>query len=333
MKKAALLVMFLGALLGPLFISCSSQQRAAKAEEYYSLGMAYFELNRYEEAERWLNLAKSVDKTRLASEYNLGRIAYETGRYEDALKLFEGILRKDPDNLMALKAAAYCRIRSGDFKEAEALYVRVLALAPEAVDDGYNYALVLYAMERPAEAEEVLNKYPFALEENKDIQLLYARAQRAQHKPEAVDSYHRRLTGASDPQVEYEYAEVLEENSLYARALETYRSLLAALPATDDETSPGPSRSQVRFRTARLIFIADPGNAEALAELRTALEEGYTGDEGEGTESLLEDERISASDKDAIRALIKELESGSASDASASEDAEGAEGGAEDGTE
>jgi tetratricopeptide (TPR) repeat protein len=315
MKKTALFVMALGALLSPLFFSCSSQRRAARAEEYYSLGMAYFELNRYEEAERWLNLAKSVDKTRLASQYNLGRIAYETGRFEEAQKLFENILKKDPDNLMALKAAAYCRIRRGDFEEAETLYVRVLALAPEAVDNGYNYALVLYAMERPAEAEAVLNKYPFALEENKDIQLLYARAQRAQHKPEAVDSYHRRLAGASDPLIEYEYAEVLEENSLYARALETYRSLLAALPAAGDGTSPGPERSEVRFRTARLIFIADPGNAEALTELRAALEEGYTGGEGEGTGSLLEDERISDADKEGIRALVKELESGSAGDA------------------
>jgi tetratricopeptide (TPR) repeat protein len=280
--------------------------------------MAYFELNRYEEAERWLNLAKSVDKTRLASEYNLGRIAYETGRFEDALALFEGILRKDPNNLMALKAAAYCRIRLGGVEEAEALYSRVLALVPEAVDNGYNYALVLFALERPGEAEAVLNKYPFVLEENKDMQLLYARAQRAQHKPEAVDSYHRRLTGASDPQVQYEFAEVLEENTLYVRALETYRSILTAIPSgqgTGSETSPGVQSSRVRFRIARLIFIADPGNSEAVTELRAALEEGYTGGEGEGAESLLEDGRISASDKESIRALIKELERGSAGDA------------------
>ncbi|MDR3161381.1 MAG: tetratricopeptide repeat protein [Spirochaetaceae bacterium] len=313
MKKITLFVVFIGALLGSLgwLSACSSQERAAKAEEYYSLGMAYFELNRYEEAERWLNLAKSVDKTRAASEYNLGRIAYETGRFEEALGLFEGILRKDPDNLMALKAAAYCRIRLGGFEEAEALYARVLALVPEAVDNGYNYALVLYALERPEEAEAVLNKYPFALEENKDMQLLYARSQRAQHKPEAVDSYQRRLAGESNPQVQYEFAEVLEENTLYARALETYRSLLTAIPADQGEDAPGPRSAQVRFRIARLIFIADPGNSEALTELRTALEAGYTGEEGKGddVESLLEDERISAADKEGIRGLIKELES------------------------
>jgi tetratricopeptide (TPR) repeat protein len=319
MRKRSFFVIFPGVLLGPLlgsliFLgSCSSQERAARAEEYYSLGMAYFELNRYEEAERWLNLAKSVDKTRLASEYNLGRIAYETGRFEEALALFDRVLRRDPDNVMALKAAAYCRIRLGDFEGAESQYSRVLVLVPEAIDSGYNYALVLYALERPAEAEAVLNKYPFALEENKDMQVLYARSQRVQHKPEAVDSYQRCLTeGVSDPLVQYEFAEVLEENTLYARALETYRNLLPTLPADQEESAQWPQSSRVRFRIARLIFIADPGNEEALTELRTALEEGYTGEEGEGTESLLEDERISDSDKDGIRDLIRELESGGA---------------------
>jgi tetratricopeptide (TPR) repeat protein len=328
MRNFAASVIFPGVLLGPLlgsliFLgSCSSQERAARAEEYYSLGMAYFDLNRYEEAERWLNLAKSMDKTRLASEYNLGRIAYETGRFEDALKLFESILRKDRDNVMALKAAAYCQIRLGKLKEAESRYSRVLDLVPEAIDSGYNYALVLYALERPAEAEAVLDKYPFALEENQDMQVLYARSQRAQHKPEAVDSYQRCLTGGvSDPLVQYEFAEVLEENTLYARALETYRNLLSVLPPGQDDDSPGPQSPLVRFRIARLIFIADPGNEEALTELRTALEEGYTGEEGEGTESLLEDERISDADKDGIRDLIKELESGIAEGA-AGDDAE-----------
>ncbi|MDR2068834.1 MAG: tetratricopeptide repeat protein, partial [Spirochaetaceae bacterium] len=51
------------------FFSCTSQDRAAKAEEYYALGMAYFDLGRYAEAERWLSQARSLDKTKLASEY------------------------------------------------------------------------------------------------------------------------------------------------------------------------------------------------------------------------------------------------------------------------
>jgi tetratricopeptide (TPR) repeat protein len=92
------------------FLSCASQkntaQTTAQAEEYYSIGMAYFELGKFTDAEYWLNRARATDKTMVASEYNLGRIAFETGRYEDAAGYFEKILDLDPYNVMALRAAA-----------------------------------------------------------------------------------------------------------------------------------------------------------------------------------------------------------------------------------
>jgi Tfp pilus assembly protein PilF len=108
------LPVMLGVLLLPLVINSCATWGSVAAEEYYTLGMAYFELGKFAEAEKWLNRARIADKTKTASDYNLGRIAYETGRYQDAAKLFEGILKKDPQNVMALKAAAYTRIKTGD---------------------------------------------------------------------------------------------------------------------------------------------------------------------------------------------------------------------------
>ncbi|MDR2258264.1 MAG: tetratricopeptide repeat protein, partial [Treponema sp.] len=107
---------FLSLVPAALFLTWAVSSCAtwgASAEEYYSLGMAYFELGKFEEAEKWLNRARAADKTKTASEYNLGRIAFEAGRYQDAAKLFERILKKDPENVMALKAAAYTRIKTG----------------------------------------------------------------------------------------------------------------------------------------------------------------------------------------------------------------------------
>ncbi|MDR2631722.1 MAG: tetratricopeptide repeat protein [Spirochaetaceae bacterium] len=287
--------------------------RAAKAEEYYALGMAYFDLGRYTEAERWLSQARTLDKTKLASEYNLGRIAFETGRYEEAVKLFEGVLEKDPDNVMALKAAAYGRIKTGEFDEAEALYERVLLLSPESADDGYNYALVLNAINKPEKAEEVLSKYPYALLDNKDILLLYARSQGAQHKPEAVDSYSQWLTNNSDPQAQYEFALVLEENGLYARSLEEYRKLLALLPSDRTADSGGAStasglrRSAIQFSIARLLLTADAENPQGVTELELAVSEGFS--DTEALTKLLDDEKILSSAKDAIRKIINDLKS------------------------
>jgi tetratricopeptide (TPR) repeat protein len=268
------------------------------AEDYYSIGMAYFEVGKYPEAEKWLNRAKSVDKTKNASEYILGRIAFETKRYDDALVYFERILAKDPENVMALKALAYTYIQIGDLNKAESLYNQVLALVPESADDGYNYALVLYVMEKYEMSEAVLSKYQFALLDNKDVLLLFARVQRAQDKPEAVDHYAQWLEANTDPVVRYEYGSVLEQAGLYARALEEYQTTLKELSANTKE----PQKSSLHYAIARVLLIADAESEEGITELKSATAEGFN--DTEALESLLNEAGISDTNKDGIRRII-----------------------------
>jgi tetratricopeptide (TPR) repeat protein len=272
------------------------------AEESFSLGMAYYELGKYEDAERWLNRARSRDRTKSASEYNLGRIAFEQGRFREAAELFEGILKKDPENIQALKAAAYSRIRTGEMGKAEALYARVLALVPEDADEGYNYALVLCALGKYGEAEETLEGRQFALLENGDFLLLYARAQAAQHKLEAVDSYDRWLQNNSDPAVSWEYAGLLEKLEHYARALELYREIAGALGP--ESTDPG--LKDVHFAAARILLAADGENPEGLQELAAAAAAGFA--DREALEKLLADERINAAGREGIRRILDGLD-------------------------
>jgi tetratricopeptide (TPR) repeat protein len=288
---------------------------AASAEEYFSIGMAYFDVGKFAEAEKWLNRAKAMDKTMSASEYNLGRIAFETGRYEDALKHFESILKRDPDNVLALKAAAYTCIRNGDIEKAGTLYDRVLVLVPESADDGYNYALVLFAMKKYTEAEQVLKNHEFALLDNNDVLLLYARAQKEQGKPEAIDSYDKWLTNNTGADVRYEYAQLLESQELYARALEEYRLALGSLTAG----SVNPSKQEVRFTIARLLLVADSGSTEGITELKGAVDDGFS--DTEKMTELLDDDRISAANKEEIRALITQAEQRAAEAAEAAKTA------------
>jgi tetratricopeptide (TPR) repeat protein len=271
---------------------------AASAEEYYSIGMAYYEMGKFDEAEKWLNRAKSVRKTMVASEYNLGRIAFETQRYPEAAGHFEAILRRDPNNVLALKAAAYTRIKTGDIDQAEQFYRRVLSLEPESADDGYNYALVLYAMEKYAEAEKALAGYAFALMDNNDVMLLYARSQKAQGKVEALDSYAKWLQNNSDYKVRYEYAQMLETQELYARALEEYRAALSGASGSE------PSRAELRFSIARLLLIADSDNPEGISELEGAVNEGYNNIDA--MEKLLADGRLSAASRERLTAIIND---------------------------
>jgi len=285
----------------PVAVLCNCVGMAASAEEYYNIGMAYFELGKYEEAERWLNRASASDKTMAASQYNLGRLAFETGRYLDAAAYFEGILSRDPNNVLALKAAAYTRIKTGDLDIAERHYAKLLQLVPESADDGYNHALVLYAMGRYSGAQETLERYPFALLENSDTLLLYARVQKAQGNVEAVDNYAKWLIVNSDPAVRYEYAQLLEHYELYARALEEYRKVLSETAGRDSV----PKRNEIRFSLARVLLIADGGSGDGITELQTAVSEGFN--DIKAVQELLE-MRISASHADSIRNIINNMQ-------------------------
>jgi tetratricopeptide (TPR) repeat protein len=288
--------------LGSILIyagSCVSMG-AVSAEEYFSIGMAYYDLGKYEEAERWLNRARAKDKTLSASEYNLGRIAFETGRYGEAIKYFESILKRDPDNVLALKAAAYTCIRNDEIGKAEMHYNRLLTLVPDSADDGYNYALVLFAMKKYAEAEQVLKNHEFALLDNGDVILLYARAQKEQGKVEAIDTYTLWLANNNDAKIRYEYAQLLESHEFYARALDEYQLALGGL----NRDSINPTRQELRFILASLFLIADGDNPQGLNELKGAVDEGF--DDFEAMEMLLNDGRISAANKDSIRVVITE---------------------------
>jgi len=305
LKKSILtfLSFFIFSFLSVILNGCAIT--AASAQEYFSIGMAYFELGKYEEAEKWLNRAKQTDRTMVASTYNLGRIAFETKRYEDAAKLFESVLKKDGDNVLALKAAAYSRIKTGDIEIAEKHYAKLFSLVPESADDGYNHALILFALERYTQAEEILEKYPAALQENKDTMLLYARCQAKLKKVEAIDSFSNWLGVNNDAKVRYEYAQILEDNELYARALEEYKKALTEF----SEKSVNPKKNEVRFALARVMITADGDNAEGVKELQDAVTEGFN--DIEAVEKLL-GKKVSAANKSGIQEIINDLKKAAA---------------------
>jgi len=207
MKAGSFLLSILGVSFAVLLeFSCATSD-AATAEEYFSLGSAYLDLGKYAEAERWFQKARAADKTRNASEYNLGRIAFELGRTEEAARIFESLLEKDGENATLLRAAAYARIKNGDYEKAVGFYERAAALLPETEDSGYNFALVLFATERYERAADILAKVLAAESEDQDALLLLARTRKALNRPEAIDSYEAWLAVKDDAAVRRELAE------------------------------------------------------------------------------------------------------------------------------
>ena len=293
-------------------LSACASSKAASAEEYFSLGMAYFELGQaasdsntrvkyFLESEKWFERASSIDKTQNASEYNLGRLAFETGRFQDAARQFEKILKKDPDNILALRAAAYTRIKTGDIELAEKHYNKLLTLVPESADSGYNYALVLYTMEKYEQAEQVLLKNQFALLDNSNSLLLYARTQNKLDRIEAVDTYARWLTDNKNAKVRAEYAEILENREFYAKALEEYREALKEITDANKEIK----KADVIFCIARVILIADSENKEGISELEKAVKEGFA--DLEKLKNLADDKRLSEENRSVINRIINDI--------------------------
>ena len=299
MKSRLSIIVLFFALCAISASLCGCAGMAASAEEYYSIGMAYYDLGKYAEAEKWLNRAKQAKRTMAASSYNLGRISFEMERYEEAAKHFENILKIDKNNVPALKAAAYSWIRADDIKKAEKHYSRLLELVPESADSGYNHALILFALKRYKESEAVLEKYPIALQENKDVMLLYARNQGAQNKVEAIETYSNFLANHTDGKARYEYAGLLEKNEFYARAIEEYKKSITET-AND---SIDPLKSDIRFALARVLLIADSSSSDGITELQGAVNDGY--------KNIAEVEklsgRIGSVNREAFNNLIKSM--------------------------
>ena len=293
-------VIIFSLLTSIILFSCATQG-AIRGEEYFAIGMAYYDLGNYDEAQRWLNRARQSDRTLMASEYNLGRIAFETGNFSEAAEHFERVLSRDPDNLMALRAAAFSRIRNMDFDMAEIHYNRIMSLLPDSTEDGFNYALVLFGLGRFEETENLIKSLPDYQNENPAALLLLARSQRAMGKVESIDSFARweSLSEAPSAQGLFEYGLALESAGFYARALELFDSSINNL----ESEGPLLNRAIIQFNMARLLLIADPDNPQGMRDLQNAMINGFS--DSEALEALLLDERIRSDHRDEIRRLLE----------------------------
>ena len=130
--------------------------------------------------------------------------------------------------------------------------------------------------------------------------MLLARAQKAQNKVEAIDSYANWLsihTGDANPQGIFEFAQVLERAGHYARALEQIEEAYEAL--TQDRATL--TRAMLQFEKARLLLALDPENPDGMAEFNRAIEAGFS--DTDAMEAILYDERITRDNRDEIRRI------------------------------
>ena len=171
------------------------------AEQYYHIGHVAAQVERYDEAERFLLRALAMEPGHREAEDTLVFAYLDAGRYADALALRPGIGA-------ALQRIAGAQIKEGRFEDAAGNYRRAAAIEPEnaQVRANLNYALSQLAVENFTE-----RRFQKALELFREITALdpgnaeahsnlgSALAQLGRFR-EALASFERAL--AIDPQLE-----------------------------------------------------------------------------------------------------------------------------------
>ena len=93
------------------------------------------------------------------SKYKLAERYYQEYNYGDAAKIYDDILKKNKDDVMALRKSAECHEKLGNLPKAEKQLSRLITLEESSGDDMLKYAHVLKKNKKYKEAIEVYNMY------------------------------------------------------------------------------------------------------------------------------------------------------------------------------
>ena len=107
-------------------------QNPAYLEATVGLAEAFFLLEEYDEANRFMARARLLDRNNLDLAVLEGRIRIGQGNVAAARTLFQGVLSVQPNNLEARLGIAEADIAEGRTRDAVSEYSRTLRLAPES---------------------------------------------------------------------------------------------------------------------------------------------------------------------------------------------------------
>ena len=148
-------------------------------EPYELRGRYHQSIYNWKEAEsnyrRALALAPENDEYRLS----LASVLLERLKTDEAVPLFEGYLKRHPDNLTAARGLAQCAAATGDLEKATGLLRNALEKHPDNFEVQKAYGEVLLAAGDAESAIEVLEKAYRAVPEHANLAYSLARSLKA----------------------------------------------------------------------------------------------------------------------------------------------------------
>lgn len=213
----------------------------------------------------------------LSARVALAQMLNRRGAVEEAVRLLEGVPESDRDNSSYLRELALGHYRLGSWDKALGVARRWLDWRPDDVTARYLLGLTLAALERDAEAEEVLGRLVEEQPANPDFVRALADVVERQGRPDEAaamleKAVRERRPSGSDEASRAVLAQLLD---LYARSAEWDR-LLAVLDGLLSEDGP-VDESEVRLVRAQALMELDRRD-QALAEVRTVLAVGDRSD-------------------------------------------------------
>jgi len=269
------------ALAAAILVSCASSEAPRLALEYYELGNAWLQMEKWDKAGAAYEKALSYDRSLVAASYNLARALTEAGLYPRALEAVDRLLAEDPDNVRLLTLKAYTLHKAGDDDAALAAYRRASVLNPRDAPTLRNLAFLLEKTGEYKEARGILREL-HAVDPSDDavlrrLALLETRLLREYSAGTGLgadgsgDDAETLLSAslARDPrdrELLRARAELREERELFALALEDWAALVKE-DAADGEAW---------FRLARIRLVVAGDREAGLEALRRALDAKFS---------------------------------------------------------
>lgn len=142
----------------------------------YSLGSAYLEQGRYDEAETELKAALRIEPQHLECITNLGIVLLKTNRSDEADMLFKRALQIEPHHANTLMNRGVLLTAKGEKEQALACFQQAVEYAPEDVNAHYGLGLALLQTGRVVEAGSHLRSFLRVHPERMDVRRLFAKA-------------------------------------------------------------------------------------------------------------------------------------------------------------
>ncbi len=256
---------------GLLLAGCATELTSEDlAAEYYNLGNAFLELERYDVAvgyyQRSLGLADDAE-----ARYNLALALQRASRFDESLDELELLLAGDPSNALVLELQAMAFHLSGQEQAAIDAYARIEELHPENQVAPYNRALLLWAGGDTAQAADLLEHLLELQPDDQDILFNLALLSSQVGESDAAAALWARYLeeDPTDAAALLELAQVQSRRGQFAEALDTFAAAEAAMVEED------PRGPLAQFERAAILLTEVEDPRAGLSALRAALLGGF----------------------------------------------------------